>query len=157
MSSFTWVVVVLVALTGVVALTAAVLLVTLRRRSDQRRVVAEQLREQAGTQDEPIGATRGVVERAEEEARSKRVAADRAEQVAVAAEESAARMRRDLEVEEARQEDALREADRIDPDVEDDNEQYRPGKRRAATAVDSPSQSDDRPAPDDEARTPPPD
>lgn len=137
----TWVYV-LIAIIVLLALVGVVLGMRYQRQqAELRRAAAEELRARAGTHDEAIVATRPAVEQAEQAARERRLEANRADQLATAAEQHAESLRRDLEVEEAHQEDVLREADDLDPDVDPSSEEYRPGKRRAATPTDSPSLS----------------
>ncbi|GAA1776150.1 hypothetical protein GCM10009795_022760 [Nocardioides hankookensis] len=105
----------------VVVLVVAGLAVALsRRRTAQRREHAGHLRTEAAAQSEAIDSSQRDAAAAEARAEVARAEAERAEQ-------DAAQARQGLHVEEARQEDSLRAADAIDPDVDHRADDYRPG------------------------------
>jgi biopolymer transport protein ExbB/TolQ len=111
----------LVALLVLGALLIVVIAVALsRRNTEQKRARAEQLRLQAATQDPSISQSREQAADAEAQAQLARQEAERAER-------RAAEARQGMRVDEARQEDAVREADRIDPDVDHRSDGYEPG------------------------------
>ncbi len=110
-----WVIVIVV----VVLIVAAVVTLTGKRRTEQRREHAEQLRNEATTQ------AAGLTEshRQAEELRAK---ADLAQTEAERAQERAATAEQGHQVEQASYEDKLREADRLDPEVDHRSSDYEP-------------------------------
>lgn len=115
----------LVALLVVGALLIVVIAVALsRRNTEQKRSRAEQLRLQAATQEPAISESRAQADDAEAQALLARQEAERAE-------ERAAEARQGMHLDEARQEDAVREADRVDPDVDHRSGDYEPGTPRS--------------------------
>jgi len=92
-----------------------------RRKKDERRDQAQQLRQQAGQQTPGVQDALLRADEAEAEAARLRRRADEAEA-------EAARLRRDAAAEEAGQEDTVREADRLDPDVDHNAKAYEPSR-----------------------------
>ncbi|MCW2843963.1 MAG: hypothetical protein JWN22_1879 [Nocardioides sp.] len=109
----------------VIVIVVAILLIGLivsmvmKRNAETRRAHAEQLRREAATQAPAISDSQRQAEAAEAQAKLARVEAERAERRANEAQQGA-------RVDQARQEDALREADRIDPDVDHRSDTYTP-------------------------------
>lgn len=101
-----WIIVLVVVLVVLALVVAAMMR---KRRHEQHRAHAEQLRQQAAGRSDEIA-------RSEQEARAAEARAEAARLEAQQAEERAAEHRRGLEMEQARQEDQIREANRIDPD-----------------------------------------
>lgn len=99
-------VIIVVVVLVVVAVVAILALRAMRTRDDQRRHRADQLRSKAAAQSGTVDVARAEADRAEQQAAEARLAAD---------------------VEEARQEDSLRAADTLDPDVDHRADGYRPG------------------------------
>jgi outer membrane murein-binding lipoprotein Lpp len=110
-----WVIVIVV----VVVIAAAVARLAGRRRNEQRRVRAEQLRDEASTHAAGLAES----ERQAEELRAK---AELARSEAARAEERAANAEQGHRVEQAGYEDKLREADRLDPEVDVKSSEYEP-------------------------------
>jgi hypothetical protein len=110
-----WVIVIVV----VVVIAAAVVSMTGKRRTEQRRGRAEELRQQAAGQ----GSGLAVSQRQAEELRAK---ADLAEAEASRAQERASTAEEGHQVEQAGYENTLREADRVDPDVDHRARDYEP-------------------------------
>jgi hypothetical protein len=110
-----WVIVIVV----VVVAIAAVVSMAGRRRTAQHRTRAEELRTEA------TGQAGGLTEsqRAAEEAKAK---ADLAQAEAERAREQASSAEQSHQVEQASYEDKLREADRLDPDVDTRSKDYQP-------------------------------
>jgi len=109
------IVVVIIAAIAVVALMAA-----RRRKEEERRRHADELRTKASAQS-------GAIEAAQREAAAEQARADAARLEAQEAEQRAAEAQRGLQFEEAQQEDSLRTADTVDPDVDHRSDGYRPG------------------------------
>lgn len=114
----TWLIWVIVAVV-VLAVVLAVVAMMSKRRAEQRRVRAEELRREASAQ--ASGLTES--EREAEEARAK---AELAKAEARKAEERAATAEQGHQVEQASYEDKLREADRLDPEVNHRAKDYEP-------------------------------
>jgi FtsZ-interacting cell division protein ZipA len=115
-----WLIVAIVVVLLIVALVA--MMVRRRQaaqRAEQDRARAEQLR-----QDAVAGST--VVQDSDLEARQARLEAERLRLEAEKAQERAREAEQGVRVEEARQEDKLREADRVDPDVDHRADGYQP-------------------------------
>ncbi len=110
-----WVIVIVV----VVVIVAAVVRLTGRRRTEQHRVRAEQLRDEASTH------AAGLAE-SERQAEDLRAKAELARSEAARAEERAANAEQGHRVEQAGYEDKLREADRLDPEVDVKSSEYEP-------------------------------
>ncbi len=110
-----WVIVIVV----VIVVVAALVSVTGKRRNEQRHDKAEELREQATTQASGLAES----ERQAEELRAK---ADLARAEAQRAEGQAANAEQGHQVEQAGYEDKLREADRLDPEVDHKARDYEP-------------------------------
>lgn len=106
MGTIGWIVVLVVVL---VVLAVVVAAMRRRRRLEQHRAHADHLRQEAAGRSDEIA-------RAEEEARAAEARAEAARLEAQRAEERAAESRRGLDMDRARQEDQIREAQRIDPD-----------------------------------------
>jgi hypothetical protein len=110
-----WLIVIVVVVLAAVALYAA----TSKRRTEKRRERADALREEASTH----AATLPESQREAEEARAK---ADLARTEAQRAEQEAATAEQGHRIEQASYEDKLREADRLDPDVDHKAPDYEP-------------------------------
>jgi hypothetical protein len=110
-----WVIVIVV----VVLAVAAIASITNKRRTEQHRARADELRTEASSQ------AGGLTEsqRAAEEAKAK---ADLAETEAERAREQAASAEQSHQVEQASYEDKLREADQLDPEVNTRSKDYEP-------------------------------
>lgn len=119
MSTIGWIIVIIVAVIVIAALIAGVMAAR-RRRLKQRAAQAAELRSAAMGQRPDIGTARREATESDANARLARAEADRAE-------EEAERSRRALAQEEAAHEDRLREADRLDPEVDHRSEDYEPG------------------------------
>lgn len=119
-----WVVIVLIIL--VVVLVAGVLWLAARRRQEQvARARADELRSDAAAT---------AAGHAEQEARAREVQAeaDRARAQADQLEAQASQEQRAYDMSRAQQEDALREADRVDPEVDHTAPDYQPGTGHVA-------------------------
>jgi FtsZ-interacting cell division protein ZipA len=103
----------------VIVVVAALVSVTGKRRSGQRHERAEELRQEATSQAAGLSES----ERQAEELRAK---ADLARSEAQRAEEQAANAEQGHQVEQAGYEDKLREADRLDPEVDHRAPDYEP-------------------------------
>jgi FtsZ-interacting cell division protein ZipA len=109
----------------IVVIVLAILLIGLivsmvrKRNAETNRAHAEQLRTEAATQAPTVSDSQRQAEAAEAQAQVARAEAERAELRANEAQQGA-------QVDQARQEDALREADRLDPDVDHRADDYRP-------------------------------
>ena len=117
---------------AVVVVLAAVAMLARRRKQhdlEQRQVQADQLRHQAADQVQDVRGSDLRAKEAEAEATLAQARAERAEQEAAA-------VNREAAVEQARHEDVVREADRIDPDVDHRSDGYTPttGSPTAPTA-----------------------
>lgn len=113
-------VIIIIAVVVVLAVAVAAYLMS-RRRTEQRREHAAHLRQEAGQKSGAVDLEKRRAAEAEARAEVARAEAERAEQ-------RAAEARQGLQVEEARQEDVLRRADAIDPDVDHRTDGYRPGE-----------------------------
>jgi FtsZ-interacting cell division protein ZipA len=110
-----WVIVIVV----VVVVVAALIALTGKRQTANRRHRAEQLREEASTQA-------GALPESHRQAEELRAKADLAQAEAERAEEHAATAEQGHRVEQASYENKLREADRLDPDVDHRSSDYEP-------------------------------
>lgn len=110
-----WVIVIVV----VLVIAAAVVSMTGKRRTEHRRGRAEELRQQAA------GQASGLTE-SQRQAEERRAEAELAQAEASRAEERAATAEQGHQVEQAGYEDKLREADRLDPEVDHKAGQYEP-------------------------------
>lgn len=111
-----------VAVAVVLVIVGIVLTMSTRRKAaemEHDRSRAEEIRHEAT-------ATTGVRD-SDLEAREAQIEADRAKLEAEQAETRAAEAQQGVQVEEARREDQLREADRLDPDVDHRADDYAPG------------------------------
>jgi competence protein ComGC len=124
-STIIWIVVLAVLLLVVVGLVVALMN---KRRNEHNRAKAELIRTQAVTHTADLTESQRRAEEAEAEARIKQAEAERAE-------ERAARAKQGHLMEEAHHEDRLREADRIDPDVDHRADDYAPGTTSAPHAA----------------------
>lgn len=114
-SQIVWIVVIAVAVLILIGL-----IVSVRKKNhDANRARADQLREQADIQAAGLPDTRARADQAEAQADHARLEAERAEERAAAARTEAAQ-------EQATQEDRIRAADRLDPDVDHRAEDYSP-------------------------------
>ncbi|MCY7396581.1 MAG: hypothetical protein LH468_10585 [Nocardioides sp.] len=112
-------VVAIVLVLAVVALVAAGAKKKKAREAEERRVQAGELRQQAGGRAPDVRDSKLAAAEAGAEAELLRVRAERAEQ-------DAAEVRKDAAADQARQEDVVRQADRLDPDVDHRADGYRP-------------------------------
>jgi hypothetical protein len=110
-----WVIVIVV----VVVIVAAVIALTGKRRTENRRHRAEQLRQEASVQA-------GALPESHRQAEELRAKADLAQAEAERAEDRAATAEQGHQVEQASYENKLREADRLDPDVDHRSSDYEP-------------------------------
>ncbi len=110
-----WVIVVIV----VIVIAALIVSLTVKRRTAHRRDSAEQLRQEATSQASSLTES----QRRTEELRAK---ADLAKTEAERAQEQAATAAQSHRIEQATYEDKLREADRLDPDVNTRSGDYEP-------------------------------
>jgi len=126
-SPVVWIIVGVLVLLALAALAVA----AQRKRKEQKlahdRAEAHQLRTEAHTTAQQVTEARVDAKEAEARAERARLEAERAQ-------EEAARAHHGLQVEEARTEDRLREADRLDPDVD-----HRSEAERSAGQVDGTS------------------
>jgi hypothetical protein len=113
-------VIIVIVVLAVMAVIAGVVLMSARRRTDQHRHRADQLRTKATARGGAVEAAQRDAAAEQARAEAVRVEAERAEQRSVEAQ-------RELQVEEARQEDTWRAADAVDPDVDTHADGYRPG------------------------------
>lgn len=113
-----WIVVAVVVVLAVLTV-AALLMKANKRKQEQRRLHAQELRAEAHTHT-------GAVTESQRDAQLKAAEAERARIEAARAEEQAAAARQAAQVAEARVEDRVREADRIDPDVDHRSGDYTP-------------------------------
>ena len=90
-----------------------------KRRTEQRRVRADELRAEAS-------AKAGGLSESQRQAEDARAKAELAKSEAARAEEQAAQTEQGHQVEQASYEDKLREADRLDPDVDHKSSDYEP-------------------------------
>jgi flagellar biosynthesis/type III secretory pathway M-ring protein FliF/YscJ len=124
-----WLIVIVV----VVIVVAAVVSGAGKRRTSMRRGQAEGLRQHAAGQASELTESQRQAEERRAEADLARAEAERAEERAQAAQQG-------HQVEQATHEDTLREADRVDPDVDHQSEGYEPG-----AASDKPAHTTDQP------------
>jgi FtsZ-interacting cell division protein ZipA len=133
-----WVIVIVV----IVVIAAALFAMIGKRRSVQKRERAEELRQEATTQASGLSES----QRQAEELRAK---ADLARAEAQRAEHQAANAEQGHRVEQASYEDKLREADRLDPEVDHKAGDYQPeawnDQRPQTTAADTETTRADRP------------
>lgn len=109
---------IVVAVIAVAAIVGVAVVVT-KQQTDTKRAKAEQLRVEATTQAPVLNEAEASAQEAEARAEDARAIAARARARAEAA-------RQEAEMDQARHEDTLREADRIDPDVDHTAEDYTP-------------------------------
>lgn len=114
-SQIVWIVVIAVAVLILIGLIVSVR----KKNQDANRARADQLREQADIKAAVLPDTRARADQAEAQAEHARLEAERAEERAAAARTEAAQ-------EQAAQEDRIRAADRLDPDVDHRAEDYSP-------------------------------
>jgi FlaG/FlaF family flagellin (archaellin) len=107
-STIIWIIVAVIVVLAIAALVAAALR---KKQAEQRRREAEQLRQEAVGNVDTIRQTHVGAKEAEVRAERARLEAEQAEAEAAAAQ-------RAVDVERATYEDRLREADRLDPDVD---------------------------------------
>jgi hypothetical protein len=109
-----WVIVIVVVIVAIVAI-----VMMNKKRTEQRRIEAEGLRTEATTQAGGLTESQREAEEARAQAELARAEADRAA-------ERAATAAQGHQVEQASYEDKLREADRVDPDVNTKSADYEP-------------------------------
>lgn len=114
---------------AVVAIIAIALVVATmkKRKAEEHRAQAAELRNEAAGQAGGIRESDRAARDAEAEAQRKRIEAERAEQQAAEARQAQAQ-------EEATFEDRVREADRLDPDVNHRADDYQPGQQGRRSA-----------------------
>jgi FtsZ-interacting cell division protein ZipA len=110
-----WVIVIVV----VLLIVAAVVAISGRRRTAQRHQRAEELRAEATAQASSLAESQREADELRAKAELARSEADRAEERAATAEQG-------HQVEQAGYEDKLRDADRVDPDVDHRSGDYEP-------------------------------
>lgn len=110
----------------VIAVVALLALVMKQRTNQVHRARAAELRNEAAGQAGGLQESELRARDAQAEAERKRVEAERAEREAAEAQQAQAQ-------EQATYEDRVREADRLDPDVDHRAEDYRPGGGSTAT------------------------
>ena len=118
--------VVILLIVAVIIVIAVIAFVTMNanRRKNEQRLEADRARAQDLRSDATAQAA--AVHDSDLEAREAELEADRARLEAEKAQARAAEAQQGVQVEEARQEDRLREADRIDPDVDTRADDYDP-------------------------------
>jgi len=119
----------------VVAVVVVLLIVGLVAMMSSRRKAAEAEHNRTRAHEirhEAAGTT--AVRDSDLEAREAQIEADRSRLEAEQAEARAAQAQEGVQVEDARREDQLREADRIDPDVDQRSDDYAPGTAGAPVA-----------------------
>ena len=121
--TWVWIVIAVVVVLAVVALLAAA---ANKKKVERRRAEAEQIRSDAHTHSAGVMDAERQAREAEQNAARARAEAERAEQQAA----EAARAR---DMEHATHEDRIREADRIDPDVDTRSPDYVPGTQPGTT------------------------
>lgn len=117
MDTWIWVVIVVVV---VLVIVGAVLMAMKKKNDDARRTRAQELREDAVGHAELIDESRRDAEIARLEAERKRVEAEQAEA-------RAAERIKSHDTDRALHEEQIREADRLDPDVDHTSPDYEPG------------------------------
>jgi len=116
-STIVWIVVVVIV---VIALAAIIAGFAHRKRLESKRSAAQSIRDETTTSGaDNIARSRVEAQEAEARAARARLEAERAQSEAAAA-------HRGSQAEEARYEDRLREADRVDPDVDHTADSYEP-------------------------------
>lgn len=115
-SQIIWTIVIIVVVIAIIALIAAMMK---KRTVEKHRAEADEIRTDASTHASALPDAQLRAREADAEAERKRVEAERAE--ARAAEEKQGMLR-----EQATYEDRVREADRVDPDVDHEADDYRP-------------------------------
>jgi hypothetical protein len=127
MDVLTWIILAVVAVVVLLAV-AFIAVRAARRRSDQRRAEAQSLRAEAAAGSSAAAETQRQAQQAEQQAARARAEAEHAEQQAEAARQQAL-------VDQARVEDRVREADRLDPDVDTRSGDYTPEPPPAGPAT----------------------
>jgi len=122
-----WIIVAVVVVLALLALLAAL---ARKRKATQDRHHAESLRQEAHSHQGMVQQEELRAREAEAEAERKRVEAERAESAATEARQAHLQ-------EHARVEDQVREADRVDPDVDHRSEDYQPGTTGTTTGAGS--------------------
>lgn len=123
------VILLVVAVVVVLLIVGLVTMMSSRRKAaetEHNRTRAEEIRHEA------TGTT--AVRDSDLEAREAQIEADRSRLEAEQAEARAAQAQQGVQVEDARREDKLREADRLDPDVDHRSDDYAPGTTGAPVA-----------------------
>jgi hypothetical protein len=123
-----WLIWVIVAVVVALAIVVIVPMAN-KKRTEQHRVRADELRSEASTQASGLTESQRAAEEARAQAELARAEADRAAERAEAAEQG-------HQVEQASYEDKLREADRIDPDVNTRSADYEPSVWSDETTTD---------------------
>lgn len=138
-STIIWIIVVVVLVLLVVGLLAWV---ADKKRKERARLHAEELRGEASARTGTVQDSQLRAQEAEAEAERKRIEAQRADA-------AAAQARQGAQVEQATHEDKIREADRVDPDVDHKSTDYEP-----RAGVKAPGQADQPPVDPDYDRVP---
>ena len=133
----------IVAVVVVAALVVIAMQMSAKHKTGERRAHAAELRDEAVTTTSGLDETQRRADEAAAEAEIARAEAARAQ-------ERAAEARQGTQVEEAIVEDRVREADRIDPDVDTRSDEYTPQTPAAGESVaDDPDDADDAARRDD--------
>lgn len=127
-----WLIIILVIL-ALIALGALIWWMGRRKQEEARRDRADELRSEAAS----VGAERPMDEAKAREAQAE---AQRARAEADQLEAQAAERQRSYDMTRAQEEDRLREADRLDPDVDHTGDDYEPGV--AQQGADEPAEAD---------------
>lgn len=122
MSTIGWIIIAIIVVVVVAALVALALALR-KRRQQQRATRASELRSEALAKGDDVTAGRRQASTLDANAQMARADAERAE-------EKAAEARRAVEQQEAEREDRLREADRLDPRVDETAQDSEPGTSR---------------------------
>jgi hypothetical protein len=118
-----WIIVAAVVVLALLAVAAVAMRKKQQIKAEQRRVHADELRHQATATTPNVTEAQLRAEEADAQASLARTEAQRAD-------EQAALERQRLAAEEAQREDLVREADRLDPDVDHTADGYAPGEAR---------------------------
>jgi uncharacterized protein HemX len=130
-SDIVWLVVAILVVLAVIALLVAMMRKRKEKKAESDRLHAQQLRREAATHAGGIAQSQVQARESEARAMRARLEAERAEAEAAEAQQA-------LDMEQAKREDRLREADRIDPSVDTTAKDYQPGR----TSLDGPTDPD---------------
>lgn len=127
-SEIVWIVVAVLVVLALAALLVAMMRKRRTEKAAKDRAHAENLRRQAATHAGGIEQSQTEAEKAAKKAEHAEARAERARIEAERAKAHADEARQGLDVEQAKYEDRLREADRLDPEVDHRADDYRPGE-----------------------------